>query len=49
MVRGWVIQHLQMAESYRDSSATREDPELKKAVDARIAGLKNILRAIDLE
>lgn len=49
MVRGWVIQHLQMAESYMGTSTYRDDPARKQAVDARIAALKKALRALDLE
>ena len=49
MVRGWVIQHLQMAESYMGTSSYRDDPVRKQAVDERIAALKKALRAIDLE
>lgn len=49
MVRGWVRQHIDMAESYRDTSLYRSSEVRKKEVDSKIAALRRMLRAIDLE
>jgi hypothetical protein len=49
MVRGWVLQHISMAESYRDVSNYNVSEEYKKKVEDRIKALKKMLRAIDLE
>ena len=49
MVRGWIVQHKHMAESYRDVSSYRSSEEYRKGVDARIAALSKLLRRIDLE
>lgn len=49
MVRGWISQHISMTESYRDTSPYRESAKRKKEVDDRIAALRRVLRAIDLE
>jgi hypothetical protein len=49
MVRGWILQHISMAESYRRTTAYRESEQRKSEVDGRIAALQEMLRAIDLE
>lgn len=49
MVRGWIVQHIQMAESYRGTSDYKNKPERKLEVEKRISALQKALRLIDLE
>lgn len=49
MVRGWVLQHIQMAESYRGTSDYKDSPERRLEVEKKISALQNMLRRIDLE
>jgi hypothetical protein len=49
LTRGWIHQHLRMAESYRDTQKYRETEEYQKQVDKRIQCLQKMIRALDLE
>ena len=49
MTRGWITQHISMAESYRGTSKYRQDETYRKEIDDRITALRKLLRAIDLE
>lgn len=49
MTRGWITQHISMAESYRGTSKYKQDEKWRKEIDDRITALKKLLRAIDLE
>ena len=49
MVRGWILQHIAMAESYRGTSAYRESAQRQAEVEGRITALGKMLKAIDLE
>lgn len=49
MVRGWILQQISMAESYRGTSAYSESEQRRAEIDGRIAALQKMLRSIDLE
>ena len=49
MTRGWITQHISMAESYRGTSKYKQDGKYRKEIDDRITALRKLLRAIDLE
>lgn len=49
MVRGWILQHISMTESYKGTTAYMESGQRKNEIDGRIAALRRMLRAIDLE
>ncbi len=49
MVRGWVVQHIQMAESYRGTSEYKASAERKLEVEKKISSYQKMLRRIDLE
>ncbi len=49
MVRGWILQHISMTESYKGTSVYKESEQRRKEIDKRVLGLRKMLRAIDLE
>ena len=49
MVRGWVVQHIHMAESYRGTTTYNNSAAYREKVDGQIAAYKKLLRRIDLE
>lgn len=49
MVRGWLLQHIGMAESYRGTAAYGDSEQRRNEIEDRIAALQKMLRAIDLE
>jgi hypothetical protein len=49
MVRGWIVQHVSMTNSYKGTTAYKESKQRKAEIDNRIAALQRMLRAIDLE
>lgn len=49
MVRGWIILHIRMTESYRGTTTYAKSEERKKEVEDRIKALGKMLQAIDLE
>ena len=49
MVRGWILQHISMTESYRGTTTYAKSEQRKKEIEGRIAALRKMLRAIDLE
>ncbi|MDF3128501.1 hypothetical protein P0Y35_04775 [Kiritimatiellaeota bacterium B1221] len=49
MVRGWLVQHIRMAESYRGTSEYQNSPAGKLEVEKSISSYQKMLRRIDLE
>lgn len=49
LTRGWIHQHLRMAESYRETQKYRETEEYQKQIDTRIQCLQKMIRTLDLE
>lgn len=49
MVRGWLVQHIRMTQSYRGTSLYNESEQQRNEVEDRIAALSRMLRAIELE
>ncbi len=49
MVRGWILQHINMTQSYLGTTTYKESEQRKSEIDDRIASLQKMLRAIDLE
>lgn len=49
MVRGWIVQHINMTKSYRGTSTYKQSDERKKTIESRIVAYQRLLRAIDLE
>lgn len=49
MVRGWVVQHIQMAESFRGTSEYKQSPDRQLEVEKKISAYQKLLRMIDLE
>ncbi|WFB37466.1 hypothetical protein P3T73_06795 [Kiritimatiellota bacterium B12222] len=49
MVRGWLVQEIKLAESYRDRSDYTQDSQRQLDVEKRISALQKALRMIDLE
>ena len=49
LVRGWIVQHISMTESYKGTSTYKNSDKRRKEIDGRIAALQKMLRATDLE
>lgn len=49
LTRGWIQQHLKMAESYRDTAKYRNSADEQKRVEQRIQCLQKMIRTLDLE
>ncbi|AQU83528.1 MULTISPECIES: hypothetical protein [unclassified Halomonas] len=49
MVRGWLLQELQPAESWKETSTYNTSQDYKDITDQRITALRSMIRAIDLE